>query len=191
MTRAAARKEAETGDPLAFWERYASMYPGLEPIALKNATLAIEAAPTPTALAPTRSFTDTAPSFPYQSSEATGYLGLPDSPEVHLAITALAEQLLPITAASRLDNEKRRIAALRSASGAVLFGHSFMSAANYLRTTAGIPIEPAHEEAEATEPGRNWLAEAADRLRAKGVEVSPRYQTQRTYYGWQELSPGE
>ncbi len=28
-------------------------------------------------------FTDTDPTFPYQSSEATSQLGIPDSPEIH------------------------------------------------------------------------------------------------------------
>src|SRR5438105_2843762 len=40
------------------------------------------------------SFTDAQPDFPYQSSEARRQLGLPEAPEIHLAVTALAEPLL-------------------------------------------------------------------------------------------------
>lgn len=153
-----------------------------------SSTIEPEVGPVPAPSGPARSFTDIDPTFPHESSEAGRYLGLPDSSEIHLAITDLAWRLLPIAAASRLDEEKQRITVLRSASRAVLPGWSFGRVANDVRMMLDLPIEQADEEAEATEPGTNWLALAATRLRAEGIAVPSKYQSQRTPYGWQELS---
>lgn len=65
-------------------------------------------------------FTDIEPDFPYQSSELSKELGVPDSPLVHLAISSLAERLLPTAETAFSDTRIQRIQALRSASYAVL-----------------------------------------------------------------------
>jgi hypothetical protein len=54
-------------------------------------------------------FTDANPTFPYQSSEATSQLGIPDSPEIHLAITMLAERLIPLVEGTTLSDPAERL----------------------------------------------------------------------------------
>lgn len=70
------------------------------------------------------SFTNPKPEFPFQSSEARTQLGIPDSPEIHLAITSLAEEMLKIANESAREMRVVRITTLRSASRAALFGWS-------------------------------------------------------------------
>jgi len=68
------------------------------------------------------SFVDAVPAFPYFSSEARSVLGIPDSMEVHLAVTELATALLEVARSSGRPAREQRVESLRVASGAVLFG---------------------------------------------------------------------
>lgn len=115
-------------------------------------------------------------------------LGAPDSAEIHLAITRVAELLLPLAAASSLDERLQRITALRIASGAVLFGWPISAAKQEARVQFHLPLE---EGSELPRPWisneKDWLAEAVDQLRSEGVHVSPSFQRQRSNYGWRHL----
>lgn len=127
------------------------------------------------------------PEFPCQSREASSQLGIPDSPVIHLAITELASQLLQYTEGSPLEHWQIRIAALRAASGAVLFGRSFDEAEFHLRIATDLPVPSVIPEEVMLAPRRDWLAEAAARLRAEGMNVPHAYQRQRSPYGWCQI----
>ncbi len=134
------------------------------------------------------SFTDAAPVFPYKSSTARSQLGVPDSPEIHLAITTVAELLLPVASASNRDEPLQRNVALRVASGAVLFGWPLSAAEQEVRDRLDLPLA---DGVDLPEPRirneKDWLAEAAEQLRRQGVHVDPKFQHQRTEYGWRKL----
>lgn len=131
-------------------------------------------------------FTDTEPTFPYESSEARRQLGLPDSSEIHLAVTELAVQLLQIAETADTDPAVRRIAALRTASGAVLFGWPLPTAELELRTSLGMPPNSAAPARYRIHEGMDWLGLAVNRLREEGVHIAPGYQRQRSDFGWVE-----
>jgi hypothetical protein len=138
------------------------------------------------------SFTDEHPEFPYQSSAAHRQLGVPSSPVIHLAITTLAEQLLPLAGSTGLDDAQSRILALRVASDAALFGWSLPEAEQHVRIGLDRPCQdgvkvPTHRIRIPTET--DWLGSAAARLEREGVHVDQRFQQQRTNHGWREL-PG-
>jgi hypothetical protein len=113
---------------------------------------------------------------------------LPDSPEVHLAITCLAEQLLPLAREAKLDDRVTRIAALHQASGAVLYGWTLPGAQQQTRVYLDLPLQegvaiPPHRISNE----RDWLSEAAAQLRREGVSVHQRFQQQRSNAGWRQL----
>ena len=135
-------------------------------------------------------FTSVDPEFPYQSREASEQLGVPDSPEIHLAISELATHLLQQTEGSPIEHWQRRVVALRTASGAALFGWSLALAERELRLNADLPVPKDMPEDIKSAPRRNWLAEAAERLRSEGVIVQENYQRQRSAYGWSHLNEG-
>ena len=134
------------------------------------------------------SFTDGHPMFPFQSSEARQELGLPDSSEIHLAVTELAERLLRIAESADVDGRVRRIAALRAASGAVLFGWSLETAELELRIALNMPLNHATPARYRIHEGTDWLSQAAEQLRERGIAVRPDYEKQRSNYGWRYLS---
>lgn len=130
-------------------------------------------------------FSSSDPDFPCRSREASQQLGIPDSPEIHLAIADLATRLLPQTEGSPLEPWQRRVAALRTASGAVLFGWSLPAAERELRINAYLPVTDEVPEEVMASPRKNWLAETATKLRATGIHIPKSYQSQRSVYGWQ------
>lgn len=131
------------------------------------------------------SFSDPNPEFPYQSSEAAMQLGLPDSPEIHLAVTTVASLLLPIASLTSLDIKQQRVAVLRVASGAVLFGWSLTSAEQMARVHLNLPIlEGCTLPQSRMINEKDWLAEAANRLCDEGVAIKSGVQRQRSNYGW-------
>ena len=134
------------------------------------------------------SLTDASPAFPYQSSEATSKLGIPDAPVVHLAITELTERLLTHAVGAPEVINRNRQQALRVASGAVLFHWPFACVlAEFLYKIDLEPDFAASNAAEAAGIGTNWIGEAAMRLRAEGIEVPAQYRHHATAYGWQDL----
>src|SRR5438105_6726310 len=128
------------------------------------------------------SFTDAQPDFPYQSSEARRQLGLPEAPEIHLAVTALAEQLLSVAALAHVDPARRRISALRVASGAVLFGLPLLAAERELMQRLELPDVEGPDPVVWIHQGKDWLSEAVERLRAEGIAVADGFQCQRSNY---------
>ena len=135
------------------------------------------------------SFTDSEPPFPHFSSEAHSTLGIPDTPEVHLAITELATSLLSTARASSRSEREQRIAALRTASGAVLFGWPLPVAERELRLSLDMPPNDAPSARYRIHEGKDWLGRAAARLREQGLPVRADYARQRTNYGWRPLDP--
>lgn len=134
-------------------------------------------------------FTDSEPAFPYQSSLVSEQLGAPGTPEVHLAITRVAELLLPLGGTSKLDNFARKVAVLRVASGAVLFGWSLRAAEQRARLQLELPNVNESELPQSWITNeQDWLAEAAEQLRSEGVVVHQSYQRQRSNYGWRSLA---
>lgn len=133
------------------------------------------------------SFTDTEPAFPYQSTEARQQLHIPDSPEIHLAITSLAERLLQAIQDLEYDPRLKRIAALRCASGAVLFSYPLELATLQMLTRCDVDVG---EEAwaKASNLGyTDWLGHAVERLRREGMTVAPAYKQQVSIYGWKRI----
>lgn len=134
------------------------------------------------------SFTDIDPTFPYQSSEASKQLGLPHAPEVHFAITKVAELLMLVAQASSMDEPMQRTTVLRVASGAVLYGWPLSDAEQEVRVRLALPLR---EGSQVPQPWisneKDWLSEAADRLRREGIHVNPSFQRQRSNYGWRHL----
>lgn len=135
------------------------------------------------------SFTDSAPGFPYRSSEARSWLNLPESPAIHLAVTDLAQQLLPLAEGTSASAEDARICALHSASGGVLFSRPFeVVRADFL---SGLQLADELEAAHAACRGKrtDWLGQAVARLRAEGIEVASTVGRQRSRYGWLPKPP--
>jgi hypothetical protein len=134
------------------------------------------------------SFTDATLRFPYQSSMVSEHVGGPESPEIHLAISTVAELLLPVCEESKAEKRLQRIVAVRVASAAVLFGWPLPAAEQDLRSQLGLALKPKpHLPASRISNEKDWLAEAADRLRGEGVAVTPGFQRQRSNYGWRPL----
>lgn len=133
-------------------------------------------------------FTDTEPSFPYQSSELTKELGVPDSPLVHLAISTLAERLLPIVEAAFSDTRMQRIQALRAASYAVLMHETFNCAEVRLRSSLELPVSQEEFDAATGNERTNWLAKASAQLQAEGVDLGSYVRVQASPYGWRTQS---
>ena len=138
-------------------------------------------------LGTTTVFTDVTPTFPYQSGEAREHLGIPDSPEVHLAITSLAERLLLITEQAFCEIPIKRITALRTASGAVLMSLPFECVELKLRVVLNLPAD--HDVADESYRTRrtDWLGQAVERLRSEGILVNPDFRKQASPYGWCRL----
>lgn len=133
------------------------------------------------------SFTNPEPSFPYESADARRVLGIPNKPAIHLAITDLAEGLLSIAKLSSLDSKTQRIAALRAASGAVLYGWTLSATERELRSVLQL-VDASEEHApHRIVNGKNWLAEAKDRLRQEGSIVQNDVASQSTNYGGRDL----
>ena len=134
------------------------------------------------------SFIAANPQFPYQSTEASEQLGLPDSPEIHLAITRVADLLLPLAEQSCLEQRLHRIIVLRVASGAVLFGWTLDAARQGLRQQLDMPlVEEQPVPAHWIHNECDWLANAAAQLRSEGLNIRPSFQRQRSNYGWVAL----
>ena len=133
------------------------------------------------------SFTASSPNFPYHSAEASSQLGLPNSPEIHLAVTELAQEMLELAALSGKEPRIQRIVALRQSSGAVLFGYSKPMLELYIRADLDLPISEELQIAARTAPAVNWLAQAVTRLREEGHEVRADFNKQRSSYGWRGL----
>lgn len=131
-------------------------------------------------------FTDANPTFPYQSSEARSELGIPDSPEIHLAITGLAERLIPLAEGASKSDAAIRIAALRTASGAVLFRYPFEMVVIRFRVNLGLPVDQNDIDAAAKLAPTDWLGQAAQHLRMEGVETAQNFGKQASPYGWRE-----
>lgn len=133
-------------------------------------------------------FTDTEPGFPYQSSELSKELGVPDSPLVHLAISSLAERLLPIAEAASSDTRIQRIQALRAASYAVLMHETFTCTEVRMRSSLELPVSKEEFDAASGNERTNWLAEASAQLQAEGVDLGSYVRVQASPYGWRTQS---
>lgn len=131
-------------------------------------------------------FTDANPKFPYQSSEARQQLGIPDSPEIHLAITKLAERLLPLSEGASVSDEILRITALRTASGGVLFSRPFEEVVFRFHANLNLPVDEGKNDEIARLARTDWLGQAVQQLRAEDVEVSKNFGKQVSRYGWLE-----
>lgn len=130
------------------------------------------------------SFLDKEPSFPYQSSEAKQLLGIPDSPAIHLAITSLAKSLLPLADGHDVPPRHVRIAALRSASGGVLFLRSLLRVQFEFLSTLGLPAAHITTEDLMAADATDWLRQAIEQLKNKGIAVPDTILRQATSYGW-------
>ena len=131
-------------------------------------------------------FTDANPTFPYQSSEATSQLGIPDSPEIHLAITRLAERLIALAEGTTLSDSNIRIPALRTASEGVLFSYPFEVVATLFRTKLDLHIDQDASDRVGPSEREDWLGQAVQFLRAEGVEIPPGFGKQVSNYGWRK-----
>jgi hypothetical protein len=133
-------------------------------------------------------FTNTEPDFPYQSSELTKEIGVPDSPLVHLAISSLAEQLLPIAEGASSDARIQRIQALRAASYAVLMHHTLAFTDVRFRSSLELPVSQEEIESVSGNERTNWLAKASAQLQAEGVDLGSYVRVQASPYGWRTQS---
>lgn len=131
-------------------------------------------------------FTDTSPTFPYQSTEASSTLGIPDSPEIHLAITALAERLLLVAEQAGCEDRIKRITLLRQVSGVVLNRLPFVCAELELRVSLEISLTNEDYELAYKTQRTDWLGQAVAQLKSEGIETRPSFRKQATLYGWVE-----
>ena len=133
-------------------------------------------------------FTNPEPDFPYHSSELTKELGVPDSPLVHLAISSLAEQLLPIAEGASSDARIQRIQALRAASYAVLMHHTLAFTDVRFRASLELPVSQEEIDSVSGNERTNWLAKASAQLQAEGVDLGSYVRVQASPYGWRTQS---
>ena len=131
-------------------------------------------------------FTDPNPQFPYKSSEATSELGIPNSPEIHLAITRLAERLIPLAVGDNLpDSRVIRITALRSASGAVLFSYPFEEVVTRFRLNLGLHVDQDEIDRSIVPSAKtDWLGQAVQDIKGEGVQIPDSFGRQVSRYGW-------
>ena len=131
--------------------------------------------------------TDETPTFPYYSAELRRRISIPDHPAIHLAISTLADCLMPAAAIANLNPELQRSDAVRTASLAVLFSWPIEWAENH--ASAKGP-RPPHEVWWPDEvfgvKATDWLGLAIDRLRAEGFDAEPDARRMKTRYGWDE-----
>lgn len=132
-------------------------------------------------------FTDANPTFPYQSSEAKRELGIPDSPGIHLAITRLAESLIPLAEGAARSEQAIRIAALRTASGGVLFSYPFDMVVIRFHLSLGLLVDQEKIDAAVKLKPTDWLGLAAQDLRNEGAEIPSNFGKQVSSYGWTKL----
>lgn len=132
-------------------------------------------------------FTDANPTFPYQSSEAKSQLGIPDSPEIHLAITRLAERLIALADGTTLSDLNIRTTALRTASEGVLFSYTFAVVVTQFRSKLGLLMDQDASDRVGTCERADWLGEAVQYLRSAGVEIPASFRKQVSNYGWRKL----
>jgi|GEM_PF-4015428 len=133
-------------------------------------------------------FTDIEPAFPYQSSELSKELGVPDSPLVHLAISSLAERLLPTAETAFSDPRMQRIQALRAASYAVLMHHTLAFTDVRFRASLELPVSQEEVDSATGNEKTNWLAKASAQLQAEGVDLGSYVRVQPSPYGWRTQS---
>jgi hypothetical protein len=133
-------------------------------------------------------FTDMEPGFPYQSSELSKELGVPDSPLIHLAISSLAEQLLPIAEVTSSDARMQRTQVLRAASYAVLMHHTLAFTEARFRSSLELPVSQEEIDSVSGNERTNWLAKASAQLQAEGVDLGSYVRVQASPYGWRTQS---
>jgi hypothetical protein len=134
-------------------------------------------------------FTDQNPAFPFESTLAEATLGIPKTPEVHMAITELATRLLISAEDCDMPQEALFTVVLRVASGAVLFGWPLDEAEQELRIQLGLPVLAGVPTPLPWITNRmDWLAQAVGVLRSSGVAVPRGFQRQRSNYGWRAVS---
>lgn len=121
---------------------------------------------------------------PYLWPEASSYLGIPDSPTVHLAIRTLADRLLRSDGAQCPDQEAAQIAAMRGASRAVLEGESFDLAKMRFRLAMNLPTDVEQQARAAEAPKSDWLKMARDTILAEGGDPGPDPHQLASRYGW-------
>jgi hypothetical protein len=135
------------------------------------------------------SFTDPLPAFAYQSSEARRELGIPDSPAIHLAITALAERLIPLAQGASASVAVVRIGALRCASYGTLMCLPFECVVFRYQTRLELPADKDSSDAAYNAGRTDWLELAAAQLRNEGIDVPATVAGQRSRYGWLRRDP--
>lgn len=127
--------------------------------------------------------------FPHYSEEARSQLGLPDSPVLHLAITKLADELMPFAEGAKVEARIIRITALRTASGAVREYLPLECAIYTFRTTLELPADPAASKEAYRTVRRNWMREAKAAIEAEGLDPGPNAVRMATAYGWNPDPP--
>jgi hypothetical protein len=129
--------------------------------------------------------TDETPTFPHYAAELRRRIGIPDHPAIHLAISIVADRLMPAAAIANTDPELQRIEAVRTASLAVLFSWPIEWAENYV---SGRGPSPPHEvwwpEEVFGVKATDWLGLAIDKLRTEGIDAEPDPRRTKTRYGW-------
>lgn len=124
------------------------------------------------------------PRFLYHSLEASSYLGLPDSPTIHLAVTSVKNMLMALVEGTPHDERAAQITAWRQASGAVLESLPIECAAMYFLSIMGLPFDQEAAELAYATKRTDWLGEAHEQIRAGGVDPGPSVRRAATRYGW-------
>lgn len=121
---------------------------------------------------------------PYLWPEASRLLGIPESPVVHLAIRTVADRLMESHGAECRVQEAAQIAAMRSASRAVLESESFDLATLRFRLAMDLPTDVEQEARAADAPKSDWLKMARDTILAEGGDPGPDPHQLASRYGW-------
>ncbi|MEW6099100.1 MAG: hypothetical protein AB1666_07930 [Pseudomonadota bacterium] len=131
-----------------------------------------------------QSFPRGEPKFPHHNEAFTRQLGLPDSPVIHLAVQTVMDKLLAEFEEPRRSDDKVRIAAMRTASGAVLMHRPFVYARTYLKEILDGPADWDSVQDEIVAPAPDWLGEARAAMLAAGEDPGPDARRMATLWGW-------
>lgn len=123
--------------------------------------------------------------FLHHNLKASSQLGLPDSPVIHLAVTQVANLLLPHAAGTHLSEEQAYVQALRAASGTVLEYLPIEYAIEIFKERVGLSMDDEVAERMYRSHRTNWLRQAKNAILDAGEHPGPDTSRSATRYGWQ------
>jgi len=122
--------------------------------------------------------------FPHHWPEASVELGIPDVPEIHLAIRTLSDRLMTLHEKEVEGVDMAPKTAMRCASRAVLESESIEVVSCRFLTSLGYDLSSERIEQAMQSPKTYWLRMARDSIAADGIDPGPDASRLATRYGW-------